>query len=154
MFVAFVIAFDKVMGMAAADRFSKDGVGVVVGENKDVTLVVVGGDRKLTWEVRANKTLKVLPSKGSSTNLVVVVAMVSWWGEIGVFKRERGLTLRGADFLVSAFNFSWDGWDGLGEVLANQVAGEAWPGSKETSVNGFAECRDGRVTGGSVEEGG
>ena len=29
-FVAFVIAFDKVMGVAAADGFSEDGVGVVV----------------------------------------------------------------------------------------------------------------------------
>ena len=76
-FVAFVIAFDKVMGTAAADRFSKDGVGVVVVENGDVTHVALGGDRKLTWEVRANKTLKVLPSIGGSAYLVVAVAMVS-----------------------------------------------------------------------------
>ena len=152
-FVAFVITFDKVMGVVAADRFSKDGVGVVIVENKDVAHVAVGGDRNTTWEVRANKTLKVLPSKGSSAYLVVAVAMVSWWGEGGVFRKERGLALRGVDSLASAFHFSHDGWDGLGEVFANQVACEAWPGSEETSVNGLAECWDGWITGGGMEKG-
>ena len=88
-FVAFVIAFKKVMGMVTADRFSKDGAGIVVVENEDVTYVTVGGDRKLTWEVRANTTLKVLSSKGGSAYLVVAVGMVLWWGE-GAHSRGRG----------------------------------------------------------------
>ena len=42
---------------------------------------------KSAWEVRANKTLKVLPSKGCSAYLIVVVATISWWGEGSVFER-------------------------------------------------------------------
>ena len=79
-FVAFVIAFNKVMGMVAADRFSKDGVGVIVVEDEDVAHVAVGGDRELTWEVGANKNLKVLPHKYIGAYFVVAVPMVSWWG--------------------------------------------------------------------------
>ena len=53
-----------------------------------------------------------------------------------------------------AFHFPHDSWHRLGEVFANQVAGEAWLDSEETGVDGFAECWDGRIPGGSVEEGG
>ena len=56
-FVAFVIAFNNVMGMAAADRFSKYGVGVGVVEYKDVAHVSVRIYGESTWELRANKTL-------------------------------------------------------------------------------------------------
>ena len=91
-FVAFIIAFNKVMGVAALDRSSKDGVGVAVVEDEDVTHVAVGGDRKLTWEVGANKILKVLPRKCIGAYLVVAVAMIAWWGEGGFLERERGLT--------------------------------------------------------------
>ena len=87
-FVAFVIALNKVMGVAAADGFSKDGVGVVVIENKDVAHVLVGGDRELTWEVGANKTLKVFPRKHIGAYFVVAVPMVSWWGECDVVESE------------------------------------------------------------------
>ena len=161
-FVAFVIAFHKVMDMAAADRFDKDGVvGVVVIENEDITHVAVGGNRKRTWEVRANETLKVLPSKGGSADFMLAVAMVSWWGEDSVFDRARSLTLCGvdvtlcgADFLASVFHFSHDSWHQLGEVFANQVTGEVWPGSEETSVDGFVECQDGWITGGGMEQDG
>ena len=75
-------------------------------------------------------------------------------GEWDIVESELELTLRGADPLARAFHFSHDVWNRLWEVLANQVAGQAWPGSEETSVDGFAECRDCRVTGSSVEEGG
>ena len=150
-FVAFVIAFNKMMGVAALDRFSKDDVGAVAVEDEDVAHVAVGGDRKCTWEVGANKILKVLPRKCIGAYFVVAVTMVLWWEEGDVLERERGLMLSGANSLASAFHFSHDSWDRLGEVFANQVAGEAWPGSEETSVNGFAEYRDGRITGGNLE---
>ena len=39
-------------------------------------------------------------------------------------------------------------------MFANQDAGEAWPGSEETSINGLAECWDGWITGGDMEEDG
>ena len=58
----------------------------------------------------------------------------------------------GADSLARVFHFPHDGWDRFLEELANQVAGEAQPGSEETVVNGFAEWWDRWVTGGSVEE--
>ena len=61
-FVAFVTSLNKVMGVAAADGFSKDGVGVVAVEYEDVAHVAVEGDRELAWEVGANETLRVLPS--------------------------------------------------------------------------------------------
>ena len=87
-FVAFVIAFNKVMGMTAADGFSKNGVGVVAVEDKDVSHVSVGGDRESTWEVRANKTLKVFPHKRIGAHFVVAGAMVSWWVECDVVERK------------------------------------------------------------------
>ena len=77
-FVAFVLAFNKVMGVVAADRLSKDDIGVVVVEDKDVAHISVGGDGESTWEVRANKTLKVFPRKCIGAHFVVAVAMVSW----------------------------------------------------------------------------
>ena len=77
-FVAFVIAFNKVMGVAALDRFSKDGVGVEAVEDEDVAHVTVGGDRKLTWEIRANKNPKVFPPKCIGACFAVTVAMVLW----------------------------------------------------------------------------
>ena len=121
MLVAFVIVFNKVTGMAASDRLRKDSTGVVVIENEDVTHVAVGGDRKATWEVRANETLKVLPSKGGSVYFVVAFAMLLWWGECSVYDRERSVMLRGVDVtlreedsLTSAFHFPHNGLDGFG----------------------------------------
>ena len=80
MIVAFVIAFNKVVGVAAADRFSKYGVGVVVLEYKDVAHVSVGGYRKSTCEVRANKTLEVFPRECVGADFVVAAVMVSCVG--------------------------------------------------------------------------
>ena len=48
-FVGFVISFDKVMGMVAADWISKDCVGIIVIENENITHVAVGCNRKATW---------------------------------------------------------------------------------------------------------
>ena len=110
-FVTFVIAFNKVMGMAAVDRFSKDGVGGVVVEYKDVARVSMGGYRELTWEVRANKTLEAFPRKRIGAHFVVAVAMVSWWRECDVVEREWRRSLRGTDPLACALHFSHDGWN-------------------------------------------
>ena len=104
-FVAFVIAFNKVMGMGAADRFSKDGIEIVVVEYKDVAHVSVGGYRESTWEVRANKTLEVFPRECIGAHFVVAVAMVLWWGECDIVEREWRYTLRGTNPLACAFHF-------------------------------------------------
>ena len=85
--VPFVIALNKVVGMAAPDGFSKYGVGVGVIEDKDVAHIAVGGDRESTWEVGANETLKVLPRKRVGAYFVVAVTMVSWGGEWDVMGR-------------------------------------------------------------------
>ena len=87
-FVAFVIALNKVMDVEAVDELSKYGVEVVVIEDEDVAHVSVGGDRESTWEVGANKTHKVFPRKHIGAYFVVAVAMVSWLGECDVMERE------------------------------------------------------------------
>ena len=76
------------MGVAAVDGLHKDCVGVVVVEDEDVAHVAVGGDRESTWEVRANKTLKVFPRKRIGAYFVVVVTIVLWGGEWDVVERE------------------------------------------------------------------
>ena len=81
-FVAFVLALNKVMGVAAPDLFSKYGVGVIVIEDKDVAHVAVGGERESTWEIGANETLKVFPRKYIGAYFVVAVTVVLW-GESG-----------------------------------------------------------------------
>ena len=88
--VAFVIALNKVVGVAAPDGFSKYGVGIVVIEDKGVAHILVGGDRESTWEVGANETLKVFPRKRVGAYFVVAVAMVTWGGEWDVMGRGEG----------------------------------------------------------------
>ena len=81
--VAFIIALNKVLGVAAPDGFREYDVGVVVVGDKDVAHVAVGGDGESTWEVGGNKTLKVCVG----AYFVVAVAMVSWVGEWDIMKR-------------------------------------------------------------------
>ena len=79
--------------------------------------------------------------------------MVLWRGESLFFDRGGNRwTVGGADALVRAYHFSHYGWDRLGQVLANQVAGKAWPGSKETIINGLAEDGDGLIASSGMEE--